>query len=122
MALNFREVRQEKGVTVILYPGDVVMVQDVNNDFEIEYLVVTDDIMAVAQLSLPQADAIRNHQHVSSHGIEALSDALLNFADAAVRFGDAKEARDIGILLMRGFLSAYGSWQERHGHVSGNFA
>lgn len=53
MTLNFREVRQEKGVTVILYPGDVVMVQDVSDDFEIEYLVMTDDIMAEAQLSLP---------------------------------------------------------------------
>ena len=75
MTLNFRELRQEKDVTVILYPGDVVMVQDVSDDFAIEYLVVTDDIMTEAQLELSQADAIRDNQHVSSHEIAALADA-----------------------------------------------
>ena len=122
MTLNFRELRQEKDVTVILYPGDVVMVQDVSDDFAIEYLVVTDDIMTEAQLELSQADAIRDNQHVSSHEIAALADALLTVCNASIHFGDAKDARDIGILQMRSFLTAYGCWLARHGHVSGRYA
>jgi hypothetical protein len=36
MTLNSRELWQEKDVMVILYLGDVVMVQDVSDDFTIE--------------------------------------------------------------------------------------
>lgn len=104
MTLNFRELRQEKGMTVILYPGDVVMVQDVSNDFAIEYLVVTDDIMTEAQLSLSQTDA------------------LLTVVNASIHFGDVKDVRDIGILQLRSFLTAYGCWLARHGQVSGRYA
>lgn len=122
MTLNFRELRQEKDVMVILYPGDVVMVQDVSGDFAIEYLVVTDDIMTEAQLELPQTDAIRSCQHVSSHEIAALTDALLTITNASIHFGNAKDARDIAILQLRGFLMAYGCWLERHGHINGRYA
>lgn len=122
MTLNFRELRQEKDVMVILYPGDVVMVQDLSDDFAIEYLVVTDDIMTEAQLELSQADAIRNHQHISSHEIAALADALLTVTSASIHYGNAKDARDIGILQLRSFMIAYGCWLERHGHISGRYA
>lgn len=122
MTLNFRELRQEKDVMVILYPGDVVMVQDVSDDLAIEYLVVTDDIMAEAQLELPQVDAIRARQHVSSHEIASLADALLTVTNASIHFGSSKDARDIAILQLRSFLIAYGCWLERHGHISGRYA
>ena len=36
MTLNSRELWQEKDVMVILYLADVVMVQDVSDDFTIE--------------------------------------------------------------------------------------
>lgn len=121
MTLNFRELRQEKDVTVILYPGDVVMVQDLSDDFAIEYLVVTDDIMAEAHLELIQAGAIRDNQHISSHEIAALTDALLSISNASIHFGNTKDARDIAILQLRSFLTAYGCWLERHGHVSGRY-
>lgn len=121
MTLNFRELRQEKDVMVILYPGDVVMVQDVSDDFAIEYLVVTDDIMTEAQLELLQADAIRDHQYISSHEIAALADALLTVTNASIHFGNAKDARNIAILQLRSFLTAYGCWLERHGHISGRY-
>lgn len=122
MTLNFRELLQEKDVTVILYPGDVVMVQDVSNDFAIEYLVVTDDIMTEAQMELSLADAIHDNQHVSSHEIATLADALLTATNASIHFGNAKDARDISILQLRSFLTAYGCWLEHHKHVNGRYA
>lgn len=121
MTLNFRELKQEKDTIVILYPGDVVMVNNVSNDFAIEYLVVTDDIMTEAQLSLPQANAIRNHQHVSSHEIATLADALLTITNASIHFGDAQNARKIGTLQLRSFMISYGCWLARHGHISGRY-
>lgn len=121
MTLNFVELKQEKDTIVILYPGDVVMVKNVSDDFAIEYLVVTNDIMTEAQLSLPQANAIRNHQYVSSHEIATLTDALLTITNASIHFGDAKDARKISILQLRSFMISYGCWLARHGHISGRY-
>jgi AraC-like DNA-binding protein len=112
LKINFRQVRQEKDVVVILFPGDVVMVEDVSADFELEYLVYTEDIQNQAFLNLKSfsIDMLRVYCSNSSQQIATLTDCLFRLVYASLFLGTVQDVRTMAIYQLSAFFTAYHSY------------
>ncbi len=123
LKINFREVFQSDNVVAILFPGDVVMVENVSSDFELEYLVYTEEILNYIFIELKSLSiaVFKEYSHNSSLEIARLVDSLFAIVEASTKFGTISDTRKIAIYQLCGFFTAYHAFLVNRGLATGHY-
>lgn len=124
LRINFQKVSQKKNNIVILFPGDVVMVEKHSPDFELEYFTYTGQVqqMALSELDPISFEAIRAHNTIDSPEIAAMVESMFVMLNNSLKLGSIRDDINIAALLLRTFFIGYKGFLVKKGHFGVEYA
>lgn len=123
LRINFQQVEQKKDNVVILFPGDVVMVEQANDDFELEYLVFTESIGrdVFTQLEDVSLKSIEKVRSINSYELAQITNSMFSILSQALHIGTPKESHFISLMQLRSFFTVYQAYLVSKGFDIGTF-
>lgn len=116
LTVNFEPVPEKAGTVVFLFPGDVVKVERVSDDFRLEYLVCSEDILKVAAANLEPLvfDILRQHNHYDNAYATEVASQTIRYARSLNLRDGGPYARDTAALLLRSVFLCYNNYLSKN--------
>lgn len=109
LGINYRTVEQPEGSVTVLYPGDIVMVEDHSDDAELEYLIFLNAIVQEALSGLPDVHlkAVQQVRCISSAIVRKVADAFLAIISSSMGILTPKDFHSLMIMQIRSFFTLW---------------
>ena len=124
ISVNFKPVEEKAGTVVFLFPGDVVKVEKASADFDLEYLVFSEDILkaAAANMETLLFDVIHSHNHTDNPYAAEVVGQIIETARTLNLPQGGLYARETASALIRSLLLCYNNYLSVNGirftHIS----
>lgn len=119
---------------ILSFPSDVLHFTEISPDFEVEFLVITDNIANEAFSSLEgiSRETLQGMRSIQSPSLALLTDAAFTQVKLAMELNDTKALHDITVLQLRSILIAFraecyqrgitiGQWKNRSDELFARF-
>ena len=103
LSVNLERVVEVPGVTVFLFPGDVVKVEEASEDFELEYLICTEEILNEAASGMEHLvfNLMHRHFHTDLPVVWDIARETLSLGKSLIREEGGVYAREVMVRLLR---------------------
>jgi len=104
--VNLNKVVQVPGMTIFLFPGDVVKVEDISDDFELDYVLFTEDILKEAAVGMEDMmfNMVRSYFYSDNPKLYEISESLISYARSLQADEGGIYSKQIMISLLRGMF------------------
>lgn len=116
LSVNLERVVEVPGVTVFLFPGDVVKVEVASEDFELEYLLCTEDILGEAASGMEHLvfNLIHRHFHTDLPATWEIARKTLSLGRSLIGEEGGIYAREVTVRLLRCLFLYFNNYLIRH--------
>jgi len=116
LSVNLKRVLEVPGVTLLLFPGDVVKVEEASDDFELEYMLCTESVLQEAASGMEHLvyNVMREHFYTDRPEAMEIAGKIISLGQSLIDDEDGKYAHDIMVHLLRCMFLYYNKFLIRH--------
>lgn len=109
LSINYQSVDQTEGSVTVLYPGDIVMVEEHSEDAELEYLIFLNAIVQEALSDLPgvHLKALQRVRCITSTIVRKVVDAQLTMISGSMGVLTPKDFHLLMVMQVRSFYTIW---------------